>query len=372
MRLGFILQQENLWEDALAYWDERARLRWRDDFAAGGALAALRCGRPDEADQRLEEALKRSPRSVSLHQVLCGLRKEQDRIEEALAAEKRALFYDALLPSSELVYSDARWDVMADLGVVSEWRLESARPADDARENFEYAIEAERRESSEARRARVRRRLDVLQAEASDEAVELLAALVWQHGSHGEVEDTVVDWLAESGNTVALQRILVDARSACTIGNCLRGLAMAKAPGVFERLVDALPNDGGMFGMGILESLQSLQDERTPAAVMAHLESENPARAATAVVVLADFNTPDVREFLERWETQAPESDQQIAATAALYRFNPDKLRRDRLRKAIKRMETYDTREAVEILRSIDSKDARDMVKAWDKKAERD
>lgn len=205
------------------------------------ALAAA--GRGDEAAAAAEDALRLDPRSAEAHAALAAHCAERGDAERADAHRRQAAFFE-WLPGFCSAGFTAENERTVRLLAGPGYPGNGGKAVADS----ERAAEIER-----------------LLGGAADRDLEILAALCWHHGDHGETEERAFAALAGHPDAGAplLMSLLTAGRSTCTMRQAAHALAGLKTAGVFEALAELLPRDSdGMFPMDIAGALARLGDPR--------------------------------------------------------------------------------------------------------------
>jgi Tfp pilus assembly protein PilF len=367
VRLGQTLQQQGNWAEALSYWQHHLKWRWHPEYASGAIICFVQLENLASAREQWEQAMAYDEQEALFYFSGAELLEAEGDDAAAFTARKQGIYYSLVLPENDLPYTAERWAVMATLMMVDEEDLKTT-------DEEEIANVLEEGWDEEAHRLALERQLEqveTLKLAEDSEAVIFLSSLVWSHAAHGSREEEIVDWLATAGHYRMLYQILDHAEAACVRGNALRGLASMSAPGIFDRLVNELPNDAGLFSMEVIESLQLLNDPRTPEYLLEFLTLPEAPRGEHAIAALANHEQPEVRARILDLEVSASELSWRLAAKAVLYRWTFDKNRYKELRKAMRKYKPYETFGIAEVLGEVQTKEAQKLVKSWIRKARR-
>jgi tetratricopeptide (TPR) repeat protein len=264
-------------EAAIAAWRGLAA---RDPENAAYATALARAlneaGRPDQAAAVLEAALKRNPRLSEAHAMLATYYHAAGRRAEAWQSRQQAEFYRRLPPFTRLLFSPQALQALERL---------------NDRDGVSKLVE-----------------------DPSDEAAQLLAVIAWRH-PHDELETMAFESLERRGAAAVgvVRDLLEGARSARTVRASAAILARHKDPGLFEKIVGALPRDLGSaeFEMDIAGALDALGDPRAvpPLVQVFNPGDRSPSRRdsaiydrtrarARAALALGGFDAPAAKEAL--------------------------------------------------------------------------
>jgi tetratricopeptide (TPR) repeat protein len=327
--------------DAVATWQRLVEQDEQNVEALVGLAKALhRSDKVDEAITRLQRALELNPRLSEAHALLAECQKTVGHDEEAKQSSRRAEFFAALPPFTDLTFSEENQATLQKL---------NDRPT-----------------------------VEQLCQDMSDQATSFLAALCWSH-PHNDLEEMAFAALEKRGESAlpVVRSVLDHAQSTCTIRSSARILAAQKEPELFERLVKLLPGDIRTpgFDMDIAGALDVLGDAR---AVPHLVQVLNPGKAteptddpaerflhdrtmarARAALALGAFDTPESRQALE---SSLGDSKLALFCRASLYRITRDQNQLEAFELPVTRDNAFAIFVLIPYLKRIATKESADVA----------
>ena len=284
------------------------------------AKTLVMAGRDEDAYLVARQALDVDPRSPDAHFILGKLYGAKGDDEKEALYEKKAGFYVWMAPFTTIEYKDEHWDL---------YQLITGQTGASA--------------------ADILKQTETLAKTDTRVARDILSTIAWNH-MHGAMDLLAFEKLTEWKAQEELFGLVEHAGSTCTLRMAYKALATLKAPGVFEILVEALPEDTrGAHPMNVAEALDILGD---PRAVPHLIEVLNPSfveekelESIHDILMLSGHDDARVRAALALGAFDTEESREALtigtahprlgaACHAALYRLTGSKEHRDALLEA--------------------------------------
>lgn len=316
-------------------------------------------GETREAMTAVSRALDLDPRNADAYRLKAEELRAQGEGDQADESDARADFYAWLPPFATTTYT------------AEDHRISAL---------FTGAAKAD----SEA----IATVLSGLEANDSPRSRDLLAAVIWGHRMHGQIEDELFARLEAWRAAETLLGLVEYGQTTCTIGGAFRALARLKDPRVLDLLLEALPGDTRFFlPVDVAGALALLGDARAVPHLVRVLDptleqsrnkggqdeaamTENGRLYARgrAAFALGAFDTPGSRAALESCTANA-----EVApfCHAALYRLDSDKRHLEALgATASERLDPTSRFMVAEYLTALGDPEAATLARAIDARSE--
>ncbi len=219
------------------------------------AMAGL--GKDLEALQLLLRLAEQYPETSEVHAEIAKIAGKMGDTELERTSRRRGAFN---LPDFlELKYTDERFAILGGLGILNVHEDDRDWMRSQLADLCPTTEEASDDDESEIRNCLLEH---LLTRDAEDSTI-LLGILCHSHVAHGEKENKAFEILKAKKQGPLLLSILENASSWCTVRGAGFALVELKYPGIFEILVELLPNDNAaLYHANVAGALLRLGDAR--------------------------------------------------------------------------------------------------------------